>query len=62
MLACIRNGFHPTTWQVFQMLVLEDRPAAEVALHFQLQPNAVYVAKSRVLARLREEMRGLLDG
>jgi RNA polymerase sigma-70 factor (ECF subfamily) len=60
-LACIRAEFHPTTWQVFQMLVLEDRPAAEVALHFHLQPNAVYVAKSRVLARLREELCGLVD-
>jgi RNA polymerase sigma-70 factor (ECF subfamily) len=62
MLACIRNEFHPATWQVFQMHVLDDRPAAEVARHFQLQPNAVYVVKSRVLARLREELRGLLDG
>ena len=61
MLACIRAEFHPTTWQVFHMLVLEDRPAAEVALHFQLQPNAVYVAKSRIFKRLRQELAGLLE-
>jgi RNA polymerase sigma-70 factor (ECF subfamily) len=61
MLACIRGEFQPTTWRVFQMLVLEDRPAAEVASHFGLQRNAVYAAKARVLARLREELRGLLD-
>jgi RNA polymerase sigma-70 factor (ECF subfamily) len=41
--------------------VLEDRPAAEVAQRFGLKPNAVYVAKSRILARLRTELRGLID-
>ena len=61
LLACIQPEFSSTTWQVFQMLVLEDRPAAEVALSFDLRPNAVYVAKARVLARLREELRGLVD-
>jgi RNA polymerase sigma-70 factor (ECF subfamily) len=61
LLASIQGEFEPITWQVFQMLVLEDRPVAEVAERFQLQRNAIYVAKSRVLKRLREELRGLLD-
>ncbi len=60
-LASIREDFSPTTWQVFQMLVLEDRPAAEVASALGLTPNSVYVAKARVLARLRAELRGLMD-
>ncbi len=61
LLASIRTEFNPTTWQVFRMLVLEDRPAAEVARQLGLTTNAVYVAKARVLARLREEARGMLD-
>jgi RNA polymerase sigma-70 factor (ECF subfamily) len=61
MLASIQAEFNPTTWQVFQMLVLEDRPTAEVAQQLGLTPNAVYVAKARVLARLRTELRGLVD-
>ncbi len=61
MLAEIQAELHPTTWQIFQMLVLEDRPAAEVARQFATTANAVYVAKSRVLSRLRLELRGLLD-
>jgi RNA polymerase sigma-70 factor (ECF subfamily) len=61
LLASIQAEFNATTWQVFQLLVLEDRPAAEVAQHLGLTPNAVYVAKARVLARLRAELRGLLD-
>jgi RNA polymerase sigma-70 factor (ECF subfamily) len=61
LLASIQAEFNASTWQVFQMLVLEDRPAADVARHFHMTANAVYVAKARVLARLRAELRGLMD-
>jgi RNA polymerase sigma-70 factor (ECF subfamily) len=61
LLASIQAEFNPTTWQVFEMLVLEERPAAEVAAHFRITANAVYVAKARVLARLRADLRGLVD-
>jgi len=62
LLAAVRSEFQPRTWEVFRMLMLEDRPAAEVAQHFQMERTAVYVAKARVLARLRQELRGLMDG
>jgi RNA polymerase sigma-70 factor (ECF subfamily) len=61
LLASIQAEFNATTWQTFQMLVLEDRPAAEVAERLGITTNAVYVAKARVLARLREEVRNLLE-
>jgi RNA polymerase sigma-70 factor (ECF subfamily) len=61
LLASIQAEFSSTTWQVFRMLVLEDRPAAEVAQRFGLTANSVYIAKSRVLARLRVEVRGLVE-
>jgi RNA polymerase sigma-70 factor (ECF subfamily) len=61
LLADIQMEFNPTNWQVFRMLVLEDRPVAEVAQHFNITPNAVYVAKARVLARLRAELCGLME-
>jgi RNA polymerase sigma-70 factor (ECF subfamily) len=61
LLASIHMEFNATTWNVFQMLVLHERPAAEVAEHFGITPNAVYVAKARVLARLRAELRGIVD-
>jgi RNA polymerase sigma-70 factor (ECF subfamily) len=61
LLASIQPELNPTTWQAFRMLVLEDRRAAEVAEHLGMTANAVYVAKARVLARLREELRGLVD-
>lgn len=60
-LASIQSDFNETTWKVFRMLVLEDRPVAEVAQAMGITANAVYVAKARVLARLREELRGIVE-
>jgi RNA polymerase sigma-70 factor (ECF subfamily) len=60
LLAVVQADFQPRTWDVFRLLVLEDRPAAEVAQHCGMELNAIYVVKSRVLARLREELGDLL--
>jgi RNA polymerase sigma-70 factor (ECF subfamily) len=60
-LASIQGEFNESTWRVFQMAVLEERPTAEVARTLGITANAVYVAKSRVLSRLRLELRGLMD-
>jgi RNA polymerase sigma-70 factor (ECF subfamily) len=53
--------FTPNTWQAFRRLTLEDRPPAEVARELGTTVNAVLLAKSRVLRRLRREARGLVD-
>lgn len=53
--------FHPTTWKACWEYMIIDRPAAEVARELGITVNAVYLAKSRVLARLRQELEGLLD-
>jgi RNA polymerase sigma-70 factor (ECF subfamily) len=57
----IKADFEPRTWELFRQFVLEDKTADEVAAACATTPNAVYIAKSRVLARLREEAGGLLD-
>ncbi len=62
LLATIQSDFEESTWEVFQLLVLEDRPVAEVAQRTGMKRNAIYVAKSRVLKRLREEVDGLVGG
>src|SRR5262249_33637476 len=59
--AGMRAEFQPTTWQGCWKYVAEDRPAAQVAAELGLSVGAVYVAKSRVLRRLRQELEGLLD-
>ena len=56
----IEPEFAPSTWKSFRLLVLEERPAADVAESLGLSVNAVLIAKSRVLRRLRQEGRGLI--
>ncbi len=58
-LMIVRADFPESTWRVFQLLVVEDRPGVEVAQTLGITPNAVYLARSRVMARLREELAGL---
>ena len=57
----IEPEFAPATWQAFQRVTLEGQPAAAVAAPLGLSVNAVWLAKSHVLRRLREESRGLVD-
>jgi RNA polymerase sigma-70 factor (ECF subfamily) len=61
LLELIEPDFEPATWRAFRLLVLEARPTAEVADTVGISANAVRIAKSRVLARLREEIAGLID-
>lgn len=50
----IRNEFEATTWQAFSENWIQDQPVTDVAKATGLSVAAVYVAKSRVLKRLRE--------
>jgi RNA polymerase sigma-70 factor (ECF subfamily) len=51
----IRSEFEERTWRAFWRVAVDDRPAAEVAAELGMTPGAVYIAKSRVLKRLRDE-------
>lgn len=57
----IERDFEPTTWQAFRRVMFDGASAAEVAAELGITPNAVWIAKSRVLHRLRQEAAGLLD-
>ena len=61
VLRLVRDDFQPATWQAFWQHGVEGRPAEEVAAALGLSVNAVYLAKFRVLTRLRQELQGLLD-
>jgi RNA polymerase sigma-70 factor (ECF subfamily) len=61
LLELIEPEFEPSTWQAFRMAVLEGKPTREVATALNLSANAVRIAKSRVLARFRQEIAGLID-
>ena len=60
-LEVVRTDFDPETVVAFTQTVLEEKPARDVAVELGLTPGAVYMARSRVLARLREHLDGLLD-
>ncbi len=57
----MRRDFQPTTWRACWEMVTSGRGAAEVAAELGISEGAVYVARCRVLRRLREELDGLLD-
>lgn len=52
----IRPEFQATTWDAFwSVTILQESPQA-VAAKLHITPGAVYIAKSRVLSRLRKEI------
>ncbi len=57
----VQPEFAPSTWDAFHRFALDGIPAARVAAELGLTVNAVLLAKSRVLKRLREEAGELLD-
>jgi RNA polymerase sigma-70 factor, ECF subfamily len=61
LLDMVEREFEPTTFRAFRRLALEDASGAEVAAELGISVGAVYVAKSRVLQRIREEAAGLID-
>jgi RNA polymerase sigma-70 factor (ECF subfamily) len=61
LLELLRPEFQPGTWRAFERLMLEGGKPDEVAAELGLSVNAVFIAKSRVLRRLREEAEGLID-
>lgn len=57
----IEPEFSPVTWRAFTQHVVEGQGAVEVAGRLGIRVGTVYAAKCRVLNRLREELRGLLE-
>jgi RNA polymerase sigma-70 factor (ECF subfamily) len=57
----LETDFEPVTRQAFTLVVIEGGSPDEVAGQLSITRNAVYLAKRRVLQRLREEFAGLID-
>jgi RNA polymerase sigma-70 factor (ECF subfamily) len=60
-LRIMQRDFQPATWRACWEHVACGRPAPEVAAELGMSVGAVYAATGRVLARLRQELHGLLD-
>ncbi|MCG8651122.1 MAG: sigma-70 family RNA polymerase sigma factor [Pirellulales bacterium] len=61
LLETAQLSFAPNTWKAFRQVVVEGRAAAAVAADLGISLNAVFIAKSRVIRRLREEAEGLVQ-
>ncbi len=61
LLDLIEAEFEPPTLRAFRRLALEEASGAEVAEELGMSVAAVYVAKSRVLQRIRQQAEGLID-
>jgi len=61
LLAAAEPHFAPKTWRAFVRVVIDRVPAHQVAEEFEMTLNAVFIAKSRVVSRLRQEAKGLVE-
>lgn len=57
----MRADFDSTSVKAFQKCMFEGQTPKEVAAELSISINAVYLAKSHILRRLRQEFAGLLD-
>jgi RNA polymerase sigma-70 factor (ECF subfamily) len=57
----VRQEVQPATWDAFWRTAVQGQSAKEAGEAVGMAPGAVYVARSRVMARLREEVRRLQE-
>ncbi len=55
------SEFSEDQQRLFQQLVIESQPSALVAERFGLSINALYLTRSRILKRIREELAELIE-
>lgn len=60
-IATIRPKTEPSTWAAFEMTAIQNQTADEAAGVLGMSRGAVYVARSRVTSKLREEVKRLMD-
>jgi RNA polymerase sigma-70 factor (ECF subfamily) len=57
----VRGQLRPSTWQAFWRTAVEGQDVREVGAALGMSPGAVYIARTRALARLRAEVRRVED-
>ena len=57
----IRDQFEHNTWLAFWRTFVEDRSVAQTAQELEMSAGAVYIARSRVVKRLRCEVQRQAD-
>jgi RNA polymerase sigma-70 factor (ECF subfamily) len=57
----VRSRVHESTWQAFWQTTVLGKNGKEVAQELNMTVAAVYLAKSRIMAQLKEEIRQLRE-
>jgi RNA polymerase sigma-70 factor (ECF subfamily) len=57
----VRHEVADATWQAFWRTAVEHHPVKQVAADLGLTPGAIYIARSRVINRLKERVQSVQD-
>ena len=57
----VRLSFEESTWQAFWQTSVDGKAVKEVAAALSMSVGAVYIARSRVLAQIKEKVREIVD-
>ncbi len=57
----VQSDVTEKTWQSFWLSTIEDLPIADVAIRLGMSVGAVYIARNRVIARLRAQVQRIED-
>lgn len=55
----VRESVAPNTWEAFWQTTMEDRSIAEVARELGMSAGSIYIARSRIMTRLRDLVKQL---
>ena len=61
LMSRIKSDFNQRTWKAFQLFAIDGLKASEVAKQMGISENSVFIAKSRVMSRLRSVGKYILD-
>lgn len=61
LLQLVKKEFTDTSWKSFRRMVIDGEEPAQIASSLSVSVNAVLISKSRIMKRLREYGKGLVE-